>query len=201
MKKIFTLLLTIIISQKIWAAVDLPRPDFYRNLTLSVRTKAKMIVPLPTGQNYEIKYQLQFAMPIYEMPLINDSNLSMDPQQPIIFRSFFDRILLTDESYVEFGNARVPLTCIFVDGQDNRASGMNTPTLPQFVLKVYLVANDFSCQGPIRPGWPYTGGRKENWDTYIYFEIKDPTIMLPVDIKLRYRWNEYEAIIVDEGTL
>jgi hypothetical protein len=201
MKRIFFISLIFIIQFNTMAAVVLPGTDYYRNLVLSVRTQAKMVVPLPTNQNYEIKYQLHFAKPVYEVPIISDTNLSSDPQRPIIIRSFFDRILLSDESFIEFGNSRVPLTCIFVDGQDNRASGMNSPTLPQFVLKVYLVGNDFSCQGPIRPGWPYSGGRRDNWDTYIYFEIKDPTIMLPMDIKLRYRWNEYNAILVDEGNL
>ena len=61
------------------------------------------------------------------------------------------------------------------------------------------MANDFSCQGPIRPGWPRTGGNKENWDTYLHYEIRDPTIMLPQDALIRYRWNETKAVLIDKG--
>jgi len=195
------LIFFLIFSNKMMADTTLPSADYYRELIKNIRPNTKMVVPLPNNQNYQINYHLNFGKALYEKPIINDTNLSMDLTHPIIIRSFFDRILLTDESYIEFGETRAPLTCIVVNGQDNRLSGMNSPTLPQFVIKIYLVANDFSCQGPIRPGWPYSGGRKENWDTYIYFEIKDPTIMLPVDMLLRYRWNEYHAILVDEGVL
>ena len=63
-------------------------------------------------------------------------------------------------------------------------------------MRVYLVANDYSCTGPINPGWPDNGGKEETWDTYVYFEIRDPTIMLPVEAHLRYRWNEYKSVLV-----
>ena len=117
------------------------------------------------------------------------------------FRSFWDRILFTDDSFININGEKLPLTCIFIIGQDNRFTDpkMNSPLLPEFILKVYLVANDYSCQGPMKPGWPATGGRQENWNSYIYYEVRDPTIMLPVDAKLRYRWNDYNVVLIDRG--
>ncbi len=111
------------------------------------------------------------------------------------YRIFFDRIFLKDGSTLHVGGQDLPLTCVFVSGQDNRFSGDHNPLFPQFILKVHFVANDFSCVGPINPGWPGSGGKKEAWDTYVHYSIKDPTIMLPVDAGLRYRWNEFEALL------
>jgi hypothetical protein len=92
-----------------------------------------------------------------------------------------------------------PLTCVFVDAQDNRSMQKTSVLFPEIVMRIYLVANDFTCSGPLRPGWPATGGRKENWDTYLYFEVKDPTIMLPLDPLLRYRWEEHNLVLTDNG--
>jgi hypothetical protein len=103
--------------------------------------------------------------------------------------------LLKDGSVLKLGDEQLPLTCIHVSGQDNRFSGKKTPLIPDLIFKIIFVANDFSCSGPITPGWPESGGRKEAWSTYLFYVVKDPTIMLPVDAKIRYRWNEFEAVL------
>ncbi len=97
------------------------------------------------------------------------------------------------------GERKLPLTCVFIHGQDHRFSGKDDPLFPDLLLKVYLVANDFSCTGPLNPGWPSNGGKMETWHTYLYYEVRDPTIMLPVEIKLRDFWNEYSAILFEKG--
>ena len=168
--------------------------QFYRDLTLKVRTSATFKVPMPSGSDMLYNYQLNFADPVYPEPMIGD--LHEVDQNKTFTRSFFDRILLKEGSFVNIGGEKLPLTCIFVVGQDNRFAGQMLPTFPLFVMKVYLVANDFSCTGPLTPGWPENGGKEEAWDTYVFFEVKDPTIMLPVEAKVRFRWNEFKSVLV-----
>lgn len=169
--------------------------DYYRALTLSVRESATFKIALPNGEDTVFSYNLEFADPVYQMPIWG--NLVLDPNSPNKFyRTFYDRIFLKDGSKINVGDDFLPLTCIFIKGQDNRYSGNTSPLFPKIVLKVYLVANDFSCIGPINPGYPDNGGKEETWDTYLNFEIRDPTIMLPVDSLFRYRWNEFKAILI-----
>lgn len=196
MKKII-LLLTIFAS---WAYADsiTATPQFYRNFTTRIRQSGDFEIPTP-GAKTEFHYAFQLAAPVYALPLITDLHMASGNQY--FFRSFWDRILFTDDSFININGEKLPLTCIFIIGQDNRFTDpkMNSPLLPEFILKVYLVANDYSCQGPMKPGWPATGGRQENWNSYIYYEVRDPTIMLPVDAKLRYRWNDYNVVLIDRG--
>ncbi|MBC7421240.1 MAG: hypothetical protein H7328_10975 [Bdellovibrio sp.] len=176
-----------------------PNAQFYRDLILKVRQSGEFTLPIPGAQS-SLTYSFDFDQPVFPETLMGDIHDSFNPIY--FFRSFWDKILFKDGSYLLINGEKLPLTCLFVSGQDNRFSDKKllSPLLPEFVLKVYLVANDFSCQGPVKPGWPATGGREENWDTYLYYEIKDPTIMLPMDAKLRYRWNEYSLVLVDRGS-
>lgn len=180
--------------------LQIPKEPFYRNLTLNIRPQGEFSIPFP-GVKSSISYSVQFGQPVYDKPMLSDIPWGSGNNSKYFYRSFWDRILFKDGSHLLINGEKLPLTCVFVSGQDNRFSKEDrySPALPEFVLKIYLVANDFSCQGPLKPGWPATGGREENWDTYLYFEIKDPTIMLPVDAKLRYRWNEYDVVLVDKG--
>jgi hypothetical protein len=152
---------------------------------------------MPSGGNLSYGYSFRTGTPKQAEPLISD--LTIDFSQRTFYRSFWDKVFSQDGSTITVGGEQLPLTCVFISGQDNRFSGKDTPLLPDFVLKVYLVANDFSCTGPINPNWPLTSTRKETWETYLYYEIRDPTIMLPTEIKLRYRWNEFTSFLVDAG--
>lgn len=165
----------------------------YRNLTLQIRTSAEFKVPM-IGSDQSYSYELNFADPVYKEPMVGVFSLGGDPAK--FYRSFFDRIMLKDGSYALINGEEIPLTCIFVNGQDNRNSGNTDPRFPQFIMKVYLVANDYSCVGPLNPGFPTNGGKEEAWDTFLYFEVRDPTIMLPVETKIRYRWNEFHSVLV-----
>lgn len=166
---------------------------YYRDLTLNVRPTATFKVPM-IGSEQIFSYNFELASPIYPEPIISDSSMGQGEKK--VFRSFWDRIFFSDNSHVEINGEKLPLTCVFIDGQDNRFSGNTDPRFPQFIMKVYLVANDYTCTGPLNPGFPHNGGKPEMWDTYIYFEIRDPTIMLPVEAKIRYRWNEFHAVLV-----
>jgi hypothetical protein len=193
----FFLFLLIILSTNAFSAtannIDPEVVKYYRDLTLRIRSSAEFKVPM-IGSDQTYSYELKFADPVYKDPMVGDLVLGNDPTK--FYRSFFDRIMLKDGSYALINGEQIPLTCIFINGQDNRNSGNTDPRFPQFIMKVYLVANDFSCVGPINPGFPSNGGKEEAWDTYLYFEVRDPTIMLPVEAKIRYRWNEFHSVLV-----
>lgn len=194
--KIFSFLFLIVTFLGASASfADLTPAEFkiYRDLTLNIRTEATFKVPM-VGSEQLFDYKLEFGTPIYPKPMIADTNLTKDPKK--FYRMFWDRIFVKDGSRILLNGQEIPLTCIFVSGQDNRFSGLNDPRFPQFIMKVYLVANDYTCTGPINPGFPENGGKEQAWDTYIYYEIRDPTIMLPVEAKIRYRWNEFNAVLV-----
>ncbi len=171
---------------------------FYRDFTTKIRSSANFKVAVPGNVQFGFRYQLKFGVPLFSEPILGDLPLGWDTNR--FLRSFWDKVFLLDESTLQIGNEQIPLTCVFIDGQDNRFSGKDSPLIPDFLIKVYLVANDFTCTGPLNPGWPESGGKRETWDTYAYFEIRDPTIMLPTEIKLRYRWTEYIAYLADEGS-
>ena len=169
----------------------------YRDMTLRVRPSGAFKVPMPGNGDLAFNYEFKFGAPKLSEPIVSD--LYMGPETDRYIRNFWDKIFLEDGSYLLLDGQKVPLTCIFIRGQDNRFSQKDTPLIPDFVLRVYLVANDFTCTGPINPGWPENGGKKETWDTFFYFEIRDPTIMLPTEARVRYRWNEFPAILSNPG--
>ena len=172
-------------------------PEFYRSQVLRIRQMASFKVPSPVGDT-EVTYSLKFAKPAvgYELPLTHI--LDWDRATPnTYYKLFWDRIFVEDGSTLKIKNEVLPVTCVYVDGQDNRKSGTDSPLFPNLVLKVYVVANDFDCEGPINRGFPSNGGREEAWDSYMFYMVKDPTIMMPVESKLRYRWNEFETVFFD----
>ena len=171
--------------------------EFYREMTLKVRPSGTFKVPMPSGGDLSFNYEFQFGAPKFTQPIVSDFYLNAETDKYV--RDFWDKIFLQDGSYLLLDGQKVPLTCIFVRGQDNRFSQKDSPLIPDFVLKVYLVANDFTCTGPVNPGWPSSGGKKDTWDTFFYFEIRDPTIMLPTEARVRYRWNEFPAILSNQA--
>lgn len=193
MNRLIVIVLLMAVSLSASAKVTADDVKYYRALTNNLRTQAFFKVPM-IGTEQIFNYQLELAAPIYPDPIVSDAGLDRDRSK--FYRLFFDRVFLKDNSHIVINGEEIPLTCIFVEGQDNRYSGTTDPRFPQFIMKVYLVANDYTCTGPLNPGFPQNGGKAEMWDTYIYFEIIDPTIMLPVEIKIRYRWNEFHAVLV-----
>lgn len=179
-----------------WPAFAQPdAPAFYRGLAERLRPEAEFRVPMPSGGDLQFSYKLKIGDPIYQLPKISD--FITNPAQSKYFdRKVWDRLWLKDGSTAFIGGEEVPLTCVFMSLQDNRYSGPRLPIVPELIISFYIVANDYTCQGPIKPGWPQTGGDKENWSTYIHYEVRDPTIMLPTDIKLRYRKSSFPALLV-----
>jgi len=167
---------------------------FFRDLVMRIRPQAEFKIPMPANGDMHFNYSFEFDQPLWPEPVTSD--FSINSRGKKFYRSFWDKIFLKEGSYMTVGGEQIPLTCIFVAGQDNRHSGKVGPLFPDLILKVTLVANDWTCQGPINPGWPSNGGKKETWETYVHYEVKDPTIMLPTDVELRFRWNEYDAILV-----
>lgn len=198
--KYYFQLLVLFMLGPLAAASALSQDDiaaYYRDLTLKIRPVGKFYVPIPNKDESTFSYQIKFGKPHFKEPIYSVFHLN-EKEHPF-FRFFGDKIFLEDGSTLFLGDKKVPLTCVFVDGQDNRFSKKELPLIPDIILKVYLVANDFTCTGPLNPGWPMNGSKKETWDTYLYYEVRDPTIMLPTEIKIRYRGNEFLGVLVDEG--
>jgi hypothetical protein len=199
MKLILPLLL-VLFSFSALAAPDATPAElkFYRDMILRIRGEAEFKVPMPANGDMHFNYKMEFANPKWKDPITTEYSMTDDNARPNgkFIRYFWDKIFLKEGSYVEVGGEQIPLTCIHVDAQDNRFSGKAGPLLPDFILKSTIVANDWTCTGPINPGWPGNGGRKESWDTYIQYSVKDPTIMLPVEAGIRYRWSEFQAVLV-----
>lgn len=183
----------------VWAVCSYPlllsaddSKEFYQNLILNIWKEANFELQLPGVPETDVHYQFEWWEPHPAMEEPVDFPLGTGSDK--FYRIFFDRLLFKDGSFLSIGNEILPLTCLFVEGQDNRFSGKATPLIPDLLLKIHVVANDFSCTGPINPGWPENGMRKENWDTFLYYEVRDPTIMLPVEPILRYRRNEFAIV-------
>lgn len=175
-------------------------PQDYRNLVLKVRTEGRFSIPQPGGADWEVSYSFKLGAPKQALPDLNDFTLEPAADgTPRWFRSFWDQIYLEDGSYLEINGERLPLTCISVNGQDNRFSGDKSPLFPDWVIHFRLVVNDYSCTGPVNPGWPDNGGKKEMWDTLLSFVVRDPTIMLPMEARVRDRWNEFSAVWLNVG--
>ena len=193
MKKYLLFLIALIIGWGLaQAETEVQNASTYRALVLKIRTMENFKIAMPSGGDQHFSYQFIYSDPLWQIPLMSDFQL--DPDKKKFYRHFWEKILLQDGSTVQVEGDKVPLTCIYVDGQDNRFA-KESPLIPDYILKVYLVANDFTCTGPINPGWPNNGGKKESWDTYVYFEIRDPTIMLPTKAKIRFRSLEFPAIV------
>lgn len=173
-------------------------PEAYRKLVLAVRPKGTFQIPLSSGKEGAlISYAFKLGEPRFEKPLFSPFFLNGETDRYYV--DFWDKIALEDGSQLSVNGDLIPLTCLYVKGHDNRFSKKDSPLIPDFTLSVYLVANDYTCTGPINPGWPSNGLKQETWDTYVYYEIKDPTIMLPTEVKVRYRWEERPLILVDKG--
>lgn len=188
----FTLLFFSTISLNSWS-YSLKNISDYRQLTKTVRPHSEFQITLPNGQLLDFSYQLELTEALYNNPLISSLHLGSGDNDFSI--SFWDKVFTSENSSLNIGNEKLPITCIYIHGQDNRQINDLSPLFPQFLMEVYIVVGNYTCTGPINPGWPANGGKKELWDTYIHYKIKDPTIMLPTETVLRLRWNEYNAYL------
>lgn len=158
----------------------------YRSLIMRVRTEGEFKVAMPDRGDLVFKYKMQLDEPKYAETIVT----------PIWgYYEFWDKIFLKEGSYIELGGEQIPLTCIHVAGRD-LGLDKNKPEIPQYMIRFFFVANDWTCTGPINPNYPKFSTRKDAWDTYLHYDVKDETIMLPTEPGLRYRWNEYEAVLV-----
>ena len=182
--------LLVLFSESLWAQKN---ENDYRTLSKNIRPSVQMQMTMPNGELFKFSYDLKMTDTLFPNPLLSSIRLGSSENEYSI--SFWDKIMTSDDSSLNIGNEKLPITCIFVHGQDNRKISDLSPLFPQFIMNVYVVVGDYTCAGPLNPGWPQNGGKKELWDTYVHYVIKDPTIMLPTEIKLRLRWNEYNALL------
>lgn len=172
-------------------------PAFYRNQVLALPACMSFEAPTPLG-SAKISYKFTWGDPAIAQPFVGVLPvLGSDVNGKYI--EFYDRIYLAPDSVLNVNGKKIPLTCAWVHGQDNSEIDNNDPLVPKQLLRILLVANDFSCTGPVNPGWPGNGQRKETWDTYLDLMIKDLTIYRPADARLRYRWSESKMIVNGVG--
>lgn len=159
----------------------------YRDLIMRVRSEGAFKIPMPDRGDLNFKYKMQLDKPKWDLPIVTPYDG--------LFIQFWDKIFLKEGSYMELNGEQIPITCIHVSGRDLGKS--ENPQIPQYIITFFFIANDWTCTGPINPNYPRYSPRKEAWDTYLHYDVKDPTIMLPTEAGLRYRWNEYEAVLVN----
>jgi len=175
------------------AAVPTPPPAAYRQLVKSVPLEGSFKILMP-GRRRPVRIAYRIA----------GWGKGRDPEPILMSRDsgqFFDWNFTTEGSSLKVEGDEeesLPLTCVHVRGQDNRASRTRNPLFPEVLLRVFLVANDAACVGPLNLNVEL-GGRRELWDTYLYFEVHDPQTMLPLEVKLRYARNEYHALLDRAG--
>jgi hypothetical protein len=171
----------------------LEKPEYYRQLVKRVRPQGRFTLYAVNGQHQTISYNFAWGDAKDSETNLVDIREAYDDTK--FHRLFWDRIFTLEDSVLRVANEEIPISCVYVYGEDHRYGTKRGPLFPEFVLKVYIVANEFTCTGPKNPGFPHNSGRDEMWDTYLYYEIRDPTIMLPTEAKLRYRWNESHVVL------
>lgn len=162
--------------------------QFYRDLTRHLSSVGTFSITM-AGTQQKIHFEYSLAKPIYAEPIVVDARIGLNPQY--FFRSFWDRIFLSEGSYLELDGKRMPLTCVFINGQDNRYADITDPRIPQILMRVYLVAKDKTCVGPLNPNYPHDGTVEENWDSYLYYELKHPETLFPTGSRVRTNWNDF----------
>jgi hypothetical protein len=168
----------------------------YRRDVLAIPAQMKFEVRSPLG-SAEVSYQLTWDEPAALLP--ETSRFPSLSSPDAYFIEYYDRIFLAPGSQMNVGSRVLPLTCIWVHGQDNRPWITFDPLIPLKVMRILLVANDFACEGPFNPGWPGNGKPKETWDTYIEIQLKDLALYRPSHSSLRFRNVETELAVTEVG--
>ncbi|MGZ3809781.1 MAG: hypothetical protein ACXVCE_16985, partial [Bacteriovorax sp.] len=86
---------------------------------------------------------------------------------------FYNRISVTSDSSIEIEKAhlKLPLTCIWIHGVDNRKFQSIPESLRKIIFtEIYFVSGDAKCKGPVNVNYPYEGDSKKNWDNFIKIE-------------------------------
>lgn len=186
MKKLCVFALLAFLSSFAKAEPTAADRKFYRELTQKLSRVGTFSVTL-VGTHQKIHFEYELGKPIYPEPIVVDAHTGLDRRY--LYRDFWDRIFLTENSYLDIDGHREPLTCIFINGQDNRYAGLSDPRIPGILMRVYLVARDKTCTGPLNPNYPHDGTIPENWDTYLYYELKHPETLFPTGSRIRTNWN------------
>ena len=63
----------------------IPGPQFYRDMTMKIRTSAEFEIPQP-GVKSTVQYSLSWDTPAYKLPIFNDMHLTEG--DPHFFRDF-----------------------------------------------------------------------------------------------------------------
>lgn len=197
----FSKLLVFLLAFPLFANANHPEitvkeKQLYRDeLTSRIRLQQNFKMNVKVNEKSEFSYQIKLEKPVYDMPVFADiHNWGSDTAY---FRGFWDLFQTTQDSVLKVGNELLPINCVFISAQDNRHIENNPiPLLSEYLMEVYLVVGTDMCTGgPFNPNNPLYGAEQIAWDTYVYYRIKAPTIMQPIDALLVYRKNQYHAVV------
>jgi hypothetical protein len=178
-----------------WKAPADPGDLFYRDLLKTLRRTGTFKVSLPAMAPIPLSYRVTVSRPKTAKPVLIDINAGEGGR---FLRQVFDKLFFDDNSVLKIGDDELPLTCVHLDGQDNRFTGPKSPLTPDFILRIFLVANDYSCTGPLNQD-PSLGPVGPTWDTFLYYEVRDPSTMFPINARLHYRGNNFAVTRLDTG--
>ena len=103
---------------------------------------------------YEISSPVSGAPSVLRIPVYDGTAIE-----------FYDQFNLSETSFIELENRRMPIYCLWVHGQDNRQLSEMPGTPELLFTKIIWVAESSSCHlGPVRP----SGGA--TWQNF--FEVR-----------------------------
>jgi len=172
-----------------------PTAEFYRRLLLNMRREGNFQLHLPGQKVASVSYRLQ-----WNVSRLTHSAPKFYGSPDAQVRNWSDHVWTAEGSTLTVENAErpLPIDCVFVQGQDNLGAYRRPAVIPRFVLKLFFVANDPECRGPINNDPTLYSVTPFLWDTFLQYEVRDTTVFLPLEPKLRYFRNE-AALIWDNG--
>ncbi|MBS1984086.1 MAG: hypothetical protein JST16_07925 [Bdellovibrionales bacterium] len=142
-------------------------PALYRKIALSIPANYSLVHRSLTG-DLPVSWSVTQMQPAQAEPTVFDT--SSDDSDSV---EFYDRILFGAGSKLTANGRVLPLTCLWVHGSHHSHAPQNQRIL---LRRLYLVASDTTCTGPVKPGLPPEGNPELNWDSYIYFEQATPAL-------------------------
>ncbi len=179
-----------------------PKEEFYRRITANLPTHKKFRWIPPGMKPVEVEYEIKWT----EEALKNLKFFKMATPLTANVRIWTDKVLLHESgSYIQVKgetSSKVPLDCVFVDGQDNLDVHKTKPALyPRFRLMVKLGANDPECKGPFNTNPLNYTVSDDLWETFLEFQIRDLASKTPILPQFRWIHNTYALSYHPHGDL
>lgn len=174
-----------------------PEREFYRRLFLNIPREGNFSLELPGfGKSTEIQYKFD-----WNSPLLDLTKLDLKGSEKSMHRIWEDRVMtVRNASWLTIeglSQGKLPITCVYVFGQDTLNPKGKPNDFPRFILKVQLVINDNDCKGPVETKPDVYVTNTDLWETALTFQLRGDgatNLMYPIEPKLRYLRNEFFLI-------